>query len=183
MPQTQNHFGQDHSRFGEGPQTTLGSAAEDLGQHAKATAGRVRSELEGTANEQKTAVASLINDFADVVDSAARHLDQRGQRSFARYADGMSSSLADFSRTVEHKSLGDLVGDVSDMARRHPAAFVGGAMLLGMALSRIAKAAPSSVTQPITDKVKSAVSEAKSAVADVAADLTSGAHPTNEGLK
>lgn len=183
MPQSQNNLGQDESRFGKGPQATLGDAADDLGRQAKEKAGRVRSELESTANAQKTVVASLVNDFADVIDGAARQLDQRGQHSAARYAEGMGSSLADFSRTVENKSFGDIVGDVSDLARRHPAAFVGGAMLLGMALSRVAKAAPSSVTQPFTDKVKSAVSEVKSAVADVSADLTTGVRSSNEGIK
>lgn len=183
MPQSQNNIGQDESRFGNGPQTNLGDAADDLGRQAKKTASRVRSEIEGTANAQKTVVASLVNDFADVIDGAARQLDQRGQHSAARYAEGMGSSLADFSRTVEQKSLGDIVGDVSDLARWHPAAFVGGAMLIGMALSRVAKAAPSSVTQPFTDKVKSAVSEVKSAVDDVSADLTSGAQSSKEGFK
>lgn len=183
MPQSQNTLGQDEGQLGNGPQANLADAADDLGRQARETAGRVRSELEGTANAQKTVVASLVNDFADVIDNAARHLDQRGQHSAARYAEGMGSSLADFSRTVEQKSLGDMVGDVSDLARKHPAAFVGGAMLLGMALSRVAKAAPSSVTQPFTDKVKSAVSEVKSAVADVSADLASSVRSSNEGLK
>lgn len=190
MPLTHNHSGRHQGRFDEGPQSALGSAAEDLGtqagdlaEDAKDAAARLQSDVEETAAEKKTVVASLINDFADVIDAAARHLDERGQRTFARYADGMSATLTGFSQTVEKKSLGDIVGDVSDLARRHPAAFVGSALVAGIALSRIAKAAPSSVTQPIAERVKSAVSDVKSAVADVTADLASAATASNEGRK
>ncbi|MGE3918602.1 MAG: hypothetical protein AB7F78_23155, partial [Hyphomicrobiaceae bacterium] len=50
------------------------------------------------------------------------------------------SGLKSISTSLEQKSTSELVGDVTRLAREHPVAYLGGAMLIGVALSRFAVA-------------------------------------------
>lgn len=163
MRETPNTANEDQTRFGAG-NGSPSSPVEEIGRQAQETVDQVRSNLADGADRQKSAVASMINDLAEVIGSAAEQLDQRGQSTAAHYANAMSSGFTDFSHTVERKSFGEIVGDVTDLARRYPAAFIGGAMLAGMALSRVAKASGTSITGKLSETISDVLPDATSSL-------------------
>lgn len=121
------------------------AVAEDAQKTAGAVASDMRAEVESAAEQHKGALVSVISDVADAVQSVASQLRQRQQPEVAEYADSVGSGLSSISRSLDQKRPADLVGDVTRFAHSNPAAFLGGALVVGMALGRFAKAsAPSS---------------------------------------
>lgn len=156
MRETQHTSNEDENRFAAG-NGAPSSPVDDIGRQAQETVDQVRSNLADGADRSKSAVASIINDVAEVIEGAAEQFSQRGQISASHYTRAMGSGLSSLSHSMESKSFGEIVGDVTELARRHPAAFVGGAMLLGMALSRVAKASGTSITSKLSETVSNAM--------------------------
>jgi hypothetical protein len=105
---------------------------------ASELASNVADELETSGEDQKRRGAETMRAFAGAVEHAAAELDQQSPlvarqfRTAARKVDGFSRSLRD-------RSVRNLVNDASDLARRQPLWFFGGAIIAGFALSRFLK--------------------------------------------
>ena len=112
---------------------------------ASELASSVAGELETSAEDQKRRGAETMRTFAGAVQHAAAELDQQSPvvarqfRTAAQKVEGLSESLRD-------RSIRDLVNDASDLARRQPLWFFGGAIVAGFALSRFLKS--SAVASP-----------------------------------
>ncbi len=115
-------------------------AAREAKHETAAMAGEVKARLADTAEEQKGALTAMISDVAQAVQTAAGQLGEKHQDGAAEYARTIGSGLSSIARTLDHKSANDIVGDVTQFARTHPTAYLGGALLIGMALARFAKA-------------------------------------------
>ncbi len=92
----------------------------------------------GLAGQAKDAVASQISGVATALREAASGLSTGSvaERSLGHIA----TSFADASESLEGKDLGELVSAASDLAKRNPMVFIGGAIFLGFAASRFMKA-------------------------------------------
>ena len=118
------------------------SAAGDMAQSVKSRATEavdtLSSETANYATEAKDAVADEVKSVASALRSAADDMrsGSAAERTFSQIADG----LADASETMHDKDLGQIVGVLTDFAKRNPVVFLGGAMLLGFAATRFAKA-------------------------------------------
>jgi hypothetical protein len=86
----------------------------------------------------KGAVADEVSSVAHALRTAADDLREGSaqERTFAQIAD----TLADTAEAIRGKDLGEMVREATDMARRHPMTFLGGAALLGFTAVRFAKA-------------------------------------------
>lgn len=136
------------------PKTGAGTAgvkqtAAEAKQQAEATAERLKTEardgvdaarraVEDKAEREKDRAAGSLADTANALDEAASHANDGSpqQQLLSEAARGLSA-LAD---SAKGKSVGDMVGDVADFARKNPVAFLGGAALAGFAAARFAKA-------------------------------------------
>lgn len=113
---------------------------------ASELASSVAGELETSAEDQKRRGAETMRTFAGAVQHAAAELDQQSPvvarqfRTAAQKVEGLSESLRD-------RSIRDLVNDASDLARRQPLWFFGGAIVAGFALSRFLKSSAVASTQ------------------------------------
>tara|TARA_R100001369_G_scaffold11247_1_gene24717 strand:- start:169 stop:720 length:552 start_codon:yes stop_codon:yes gene_type:complete len=119
-----------------------GKAAADAKARAGDVADTVASEAASYAESAKGAAADEVQNVSSALRTAAEEM-RRGspqERTFGQIAD----SLADASDAVRDKDLGEMVGAVSDFAKRNPMVFLGGAALLGFAATRFAKASGSS---------------------------------------
>lgn len=105
---------------------------------ARDAADSAQAEIHSQADRAKNTAASEVSNIASALQSAADDLRSGSatERGFARVAD----SLAGASDSLREKELGELVGDVNHFARENPGVFLGGAALLGFAISRFAKA-------------------------------------------
>ncbi|TPE51671.1 hypothetical protein [Amaricoccus solimangrovi] len=141
------------------------TAGEELGQkvrEAKSVAGESLAEardaarsgledakaaVEDQARQASSSVADEIARTAEGLDAAAEKLgDSPLQRDFMRSAAG---GLRNVSESLRDKSLGSMVGDLSEFGRRNPTAFLGVAALAGFAMARFARAsAPTPTRSP-----------------------------------
>lgn len=110
---------------------SLKSGAQDVAQRASAEAAQYADQAKGAAADEVKGVASALRTAADEMRSGSPQ-----ERTMSQIAEG----LADVSDSMRDKDLGEMVGTVSDFARRNPLAFLGGAALIGFAATRFAKA-------------------------------------------
>lgn len=116
----------------------LGSARDEAMHQARSAAEDARDYAEKEAERGKAAGAGQVHKWASALNRAASELgEDSAQGQLVRQA---SEGLDDIARSIEGRSVGQMVGAVSDFGRRNPAAFIGGAMLAGFALSRFATA-------------------------------------------
>lgn len=117
-------------------------AATAATQEAKATArgvtDTVATEAGNFAGQAKDAAADEVKGVASALRTAAEELRSGSpqERTFSQIAEG----LADASDAMRDKDLGEMVGAVTDFARRNPMVFLGSAALIGFAATRFAKA-------------------------------------------
>ncbi|SDX86084.1 hypothetical protein [Citreimonas salinaria] len=112
--------------------------AEDARQAGQQAYDTVKDEAGHQAEEAQSRIASEAGDVAQALRKAAEASRDGSpqERTFGQIAD----ALADASEGFNRKDLGELVSDANHFARRNPIAFLGGAVLLGFAAARFAKA-------------------------------------------
>lgn len=108
---------------------------------------RVRAETQkGTQAATKT-----LGDFANAVRRAGDDLEQHDQSPASRLVRQAADGLESLSRNLADKEPGDLLNAVRDFGRKNPAAFIGGAVLVGLAVGRFARATEPEQPQGLSD--------------------------------
>ncbi|WP_424933975.1 hypothetical protein [Amaricoccus macauensis] len=109
------------------------------------------------AEAAKKDAAGEVRRTADGLEAAAAELeDSPLQRDLLHEA---ADGLKQISRSVEGKSLSEMASGLSDLARKNPAAFLGGAALAGFAMARFARA-----TDPAEDDSAPRMAESRKTV-------------------
>ncbi|WP_424139602.1 hypothetical protein [Roseomonas chloroacetimidivorans] len=117
---------------------TAASAAEEARTQGEEILGVARERAEGFAEDGKEAAAEQASGFATAIRHAAEDLEASSPE-IARHVRTAADSIEGISAALRDRSAGQLVQDVTDFARRQPAAFFGVAALAGFALARFAK--------------------------------------------
>jgi hypothetical protein len=99
---------------------------------------RARDKARDLAEQQKAAGADQLGGMAHAMEAAAGEL-QKQMPLAAEYVDDVAARLDDLASALRERSVDDMLGNVSDFARRQPAVFFAGAIAAGFALSRFAK--------------------------------------------
>lgn len=116
----------------------IGSVATDIKTAAAQKFDEAVTEVRSRADDAKAGMADEVSDVAMALRRAAEEL--RGGSAQERTLGQISSSLADVSDSIRDKDLGEILQMTSRVARENPLLFLGGAALLGFAVSRYAKA-------------------------------------------
>jgi hypothetical protein len=118
-----------------------GKGAE-AAQMARDTAGeyanRARDEAYARGEEYRDYAASETGKVASALRKASE--DLRAGSPQERFVGQMADGVADAADRMRGMSLEEIARDSSEFARRHPAAFLGGAALVGFAAARFLKA-------------------------------------------
>lgn len=131
---------------GAGPMSEAGRTAEDEARNLRSDAVHEARKLKDQASEEVRARADDAKDtMAEEVSSVGKAFrtasgELREGSPQEQLFSTMAEGLADFADSVRGRSVSDLVHEVSDFGRRNPAAFLGGAALLGFAAVRAARA-------------------------------------------
>lgn len=133
----------DQARQGAGE--VVGTAAEqaravtgEARAQAGAMAGDLRARVAEEAENQARRGAQAMRQWADDLSGLAEGADgDSPARSLVAQAADRGHRAADY---LDSRGVGGLVGDLEDFARRRPGAFLGGAVLAGFAIGRLAKA-------------------------------------------
>ena len=117
------------------------SQAKDTGSSFARSATR---KVEDVLTNQKAMGADYISSLAQAADRAANEFDNDLPQA-AQYIRQASQTMSGVADQIRDREVRDLVGEVTDFARRQPTLVFGGAMLLGFAALRFLKSsAPSS---------------------------------------
>lgn len=134
--------------FGEKAKEVAGVASQEAKTRAQDVADTVATEAGHQAAQAKDAAADEVKNVSSALRTAADEMRSGSaqERTFSQIADG----LADASESMRDKDLGELVGAVTDFAKRNPAVFLGSAALIGFAATRFAKASSENATRSAT---------------------------------
>ncbi|MDT0391035.1 hypothetical protein [Streptomyces sp. DSM 41921] len=105
---------------------------------AGAMAGDLRARVTEEADQQARRGAQVVRQWADDLSGLAERADaDTPAKSLVAQVADRGHRAADY---LDSRGVGGLVGDLEDFARRRPGAFLGGAVLAGIAVGRLAKA-------------------------------------------
>lgn len=125
---------------------TAGNIAQQARDTAESAVHDATKAAASQAEQAKSSVADEMSGVASALRTAAEEMRQGSpqERTFGQIAEG----IADASDALRDKDLGTMVQDVSELARRNPLVFLGGAALIGFAATRFAKASGESASTP-----------------------------------
>jgi len=115
-------------------------AGQALKQEAQSFASAAQERARAEAQKHTQTATKTLGDFANAVRKAGDELAGADQSPAARLVRQAADGLESLSRNLADKQPEDLLNAVRDFGRRNPAAFVGGAVLLGVALGRFVRA-------------------------------------------
>jgi hypothetical protein len=129
---------------------SIGDEVREKGSEAAQKARDTAGEYASRARDEAYARGEAYRDYAasetSKVASALRKAsdDLRSGSPQERFVGQMADGVADAADRMRGMSLEEIARDSSDFARRHPAAFLGGAALIGFAAARFLKASAQS---------------------------------------
>ncbi len=120
-----------------------GNGAEryDRMETVSGIAGDAREAAQSQLDEVKDRAAGSANQTADAARQAARTLRDGDQAWLANLVERGAEGLGDFANTLRGNDLNGLLRRAEELARSQPVLFAGGAVVLGFALTRVARAA------------------------------------------
>lgn len=130
------------NRAGEAAQTVQAHAsqiASEAAEQGREVLGVAQARAEGMIEEGKAAGAEQAQGLARAIQRAADDLDQTSPE-IARHVRSAAGAVEGIAQSLRDRSAGELFDEVTNFARRQPAAFFGAAALVGFALARFAKA-------------------------------------------
>lgn len=140
MKKTASGVAETVTQIAKGEADEIGNAAKEILDDAT---DRVRSAV----SEQKIAGADYLDNVAHAIHRAGREFEADVPQA-ARYIQRAGSELSTVAKAVRERDMRELVGEVEDVARRQPALFFGGAIILGFAVLRFLKSSP---PKPVLD--------------------------------
>ncbi|HEY0650874.1 hypothetical protein [Phenylobacterium sp.] len=138
------------SRTGQAKEL-IGQAGQTLKAEAQSFAHAAQDRVRFEASRGTQAGAKTLGDFANAVRRAGEDLEQHDQSPASRLVRQAADGLESLSRNLADKEPGDLLNAVRDFGRKNPAAFIGGAVLVGLALGRFARASEPVAASPLSD--------------------------------
>ena len=120
----------------------IGEQAASVLDEAKAKGSEVadaaQERVESLAEQGKAAGAERAQGLAQAVRHAADDLEASSPE-IARHVRAAADSVEGVAAALRERSVGDLLSEVGNFARRQPTAFFGTALVAGFAISRFAK--------------------------------------------
>ena len=101
--------------------------------------GQAGDKLRTYADDGKEKATGLLDEFAGVINDAAKSIDDRLGAEYGDYAHRASQAVADFAGRVREKSVDDIVDDTRDIVRKSPAVAIAAAAVVGFALMRLVR--------------------------------------------
>jgi hypothetical protein len=146
LKETAGGIASDAARASEALSADLKQAAQSaqraVKEQASEFAADVGEELSHTAEEQKIRGVEAMQGFARAITTAAGELEGESPV-VARYVRDVGRQVEVLSRNLRGRSITDLMGAASDLARSQPVVFIAGAVAAGFALSRFLKSSAS----------------------------------------
>lgn len=130
----------------------LGKAGETIKAEAQSFASVAQDRVKAEAQKGAQTAGKTLGDFATAIRRAGDELASADQSPALRLVGHAAEGLESLSRNLADKEPGELLNAVRDFGRRNPVAFIGGAMLAGVALGRLVRASESGAVPRLRDE-------------------------------
>jgi hypothetical protein len=101
--------------------------------------GQATDKLRGLADDGKGRATGLLDNFSEVINEAARSIDERLGEDYGRYAHQAADAVASFAGRVREKTIEDLLEDSRSAVRASPGVAIAAAAVAGFALMRVVR--------------------------------------------
>lgn len=120
---------------------TAAEAAEALKEKAGEAKDILASRIKTTAHDQKVVISDEMAKFSQAIRRAADELRDEQRVTAADYTSDLANVLNDWADTLRETDFQQVMASVHRSARHHPIAFMGGAVLAGLAAGRLLRVA------------------------------------------
>lgn len=134
------HPGGPHGK----PDRSLDAAANRAQDALSGVVEPLKDKMREIVEQQKDVGADHLGSIAEAVHGAAHELEGKLPAA-AGYIHSAADRLEQASSTIRDRGVDDLISACGSFARREPAAFFGGAMIAGFALTRFLKSSGGSL--------------------------------------
>lgn len=121
-------------------ESEIKSTAAQLKDDGRGVAHDLREHAEDYAEAQKDHVAQRVGTIAETLRDTSGKLRKQDESAAAGLTDTAADQLDRVSRALREKDVGTMFSEASDLARSHPAIFLGGAVALGFIAGRFLRA-------------------------------------------
>ncbi|WP_411287476.1 hypothetical protein [Phenylobacterium sp.] len=118
----------------------IGQAGQTLKHEAQTFAAAAQDKARDEVQKHTQTATKTLGDFATAVRRAGDDLAQHDQSLAGRLVGRAADGLETLSRNLADKQPEDLLAAVRDFGRKNPMAFIGGSVLVGLALGRFVRA-------------------------------------------
>jgi hypothetical protein len=118
--------------------------------------GQATDKLRGLADDGKGRATGLLDNFSEVINEAARSIDERLGEDYGRYAHQAADAVASFAGRVREKTIEDLLEDSRSAVRASPGVAIAAAAVAGFAVMRVVRTGldATSATEPSVGRRK-----------------------------
>jgi uncharacterized protein YejL (UPF0352 family) len=132
-----------------GAREVKNQVSEKVGQ----VAGAAREEVNQVLDERKRWAAARVDRFASATQKTARVLTAANMDRLGDYVQRAADEVDEVSRYLEDTDVAQIIDDVADVAKRHPAITLGSMFAVGLVIGRVVKAAQAPAEEaPATDR-------------------------------
>lgn len=142
-PKTSQSAQNEAERLADKLKATASEVLDEAKNEGRRAIDDARRSAEELAEKQKDGAAARVDNVASALRGASDDMRAKDEKMVANLTEAAADQLVRLSNTLTQKNLGSLVDHASDLARRHPAAFLGGAVMLGFMAARFAKSSDS----------------------------------------
>ena len=114
-------------------------AADQAKQKGGELAEQAKQQATSQIAAQKERASSSLSSISKALHDASGTLRDEDQGAVAGYVDDAANQLAQFADVLQNRSAGELLDEAKRYARREPALFLGGAMVIGLFGARFLK--------------------------------------------
>lgn len=123
-----------------GKQTTTGASVDRIKNDATEVMDKAKAAGREHVESGKEAAATQAEKVASVIEQTSSQLKESNFHTLADYTNELAAGIKNFSEGLHNRSVDELLGDIRDMARRNPTAFILGSVVVGIGISRFFKA-------------------------------------------
>ncbi len=102
--------------------------------------GQATDKAREYADQGKERATTALDNFSQVVQDAARSVDERLGSEYGQYAHRAADAVTQLAEGLRGKSVDDLLDDSRSLIRKSPGVAISAAALIGFALARVVKA-------------------------------------------
>jgi ElaB/YqjD/DUF883 family membrane-anchored ribosome-binding protein len=114
-------------------------SADTLRDQAQAIGKQAKTKAYDAATSGKARASNAMGEFANVVESVAKTIDENVGKQYGDYARKAADAVSGAASSLQSKDVDELLGDARDFVRKRPAVAIGAAAALGFALTRLLK--------------------------------------------